>query len=68
MKRTLTTTEAAWFAGVEPRSFTRWARHRGITPLHRVRIGRSTITVWSVRSLLAATHLPARLDQEAAAC
>ena len=67
MRRTLTTTEAAWLSGVDPRSFTRWARHHGITPLHRVRVGRSTLTVWSVRSLLAATHPVARLDQHAAA-
>jgi hypothetical protein len=43
---TWTTAEAAHAAGVHPSSFARWAKARGLEPLHRVRIGRSTVTVW----------------------
>lgn len=50
--RTLTTTQAAHLAGVDPRLFARWARNHGLTPLHRVRIGRSTVTVWSADALM----------------
>ena len=50
--KTLTTTQAAKLAGVDPRKFAQWARARGLEPLHRVRVGRSTLTVWSYASLL----------------
>lgn len=52
--KTLTTTAAAKLAGVDPRLFRRWARARNLEPLHRVRVGRSTLTVWSEAELLAA--------------
>ena len=52
--KTLTTAQAAHLAGVDPRLFARWARARNLAPLHRVRIGRSTVTVWSYDALLAA--------------
>ena len=68
MKRhTLTTTEAAWFLGIDPRSFGRWARERGIAPERRMRIGRSTITVWSVAKLTEATRIT-QLDLDPVAC
>ena len=51
--KTLTTTAAAKLAGVNPRSFARWARDHDLHPLHRVRIGRSFVTVWSEAELLA---------------
>lgn len=54
-RRTLTTTEAAYYVGVDPRSFARWARRRGLQPVRRLRIGRSTVTVWSVARLIDAT-------------
>lgn len=56
MKPTLTTTQAAYLCGVDPRSFTRWAREHGVTPLRRQRIGRSTVTVWATSALLNATR------------
>jgi hypothetical protein len=52
--KTLTTAEAARLAGVDPRVFRRWARNHNLEPLHRVRIGRSTVTVWSEAELLVA--------------
>ncbi|HEU4543000.1 MAG TPA: hypothetical protein VFR23_17855 [Jiangellaceae bacterium] len=55
-RRTLTTSEAAWLCGQDPRSFARWARDRGLEPERRQRIGRSTVTVWSIRRLLDATR------------
>lgn len=56
MKRTMTTAEASSALGIDPRSLARWARARGVEPEHRVRIGRSTVTVWSVAKLAAATR------------
>lgn len=62
MKRqTFTTTEAAYLAGVPARSFSRWARERGIDPVRRMRIGRSTVTLWARADLLAASQLDADL-------
>ena len=55
MRTTLTTTEAATLLGVDPRSFARWAYHHGVRPMHRVRIGRSTVTAWSMVDLAKAT-------------
>ena len=55
MRTTLTTTEAATMLGVDPRSFARWAYAHGVRPLHRVRIGRSTVTAWSMTDLAKAT-------------
>lgn len=51
MRPTLTTREAAYLVGVDPRSFHRQAKARDIHPLHRVRIGRSIVTVWSRHTL-----------------
>ena len=51
VRTTLTTTEAASFIGINPRSFRRWARNHGVEPLHRVRVGRSTVTAWSMADL-----------------
>jgi hypothetical protein len=56
---TVTTTEAAWLLGLAPGSFARWARDHGVTPLRRQRIGRSTVTVWSVAALRTASAPPA---------
>ena len=55
MRTTLTTTEAARMLGVDPRSFARWAYAHGVHPLHRVRVGRSTVTAWSMADLARAT-------------
>ena len=41
--------------GVDPRSFARWAYAHGVRPLHRVRIGRSTVTAWSMTDLARVT-------------
>jgi len=51
VRRTFTTTEAAEAMGVDPRSFARWARVRGVVPVRRMRIGRSFVTLWSVAQL-----------------
>lgn len=51
-RQTLTTAEAAHVAGVDPRSFARWARQRGIEPVHRVRVGRSYVTCWPIKALI----------------
>lgn len=57
MKRTLTTAEAATVLGHPPGSFHRWATtHLHVQPLRRIRIGRSTVTVWSVQALTDATQ------------
>ena len=64
MRQTFTTTEAAHLAAVDPRSFSRWARERGITPLRRMRIGRSYVTLWARTDLLGA----AQLDTVQTAC
>lgn len=55
MKRTLTTTEASYVTGIPARSFARWARRHGVYPLRRQRIGRSTVTVWSITDLTRAS-------------
>lgn len=54
-RSTLTTTEAAYILGIDPKSFARWARALGITPLRRQRIGRSTVSVWSITDLVTAS-------------
>lgn len=63
-RRNVTTTEAAYLAGVDPRSFSRWARDRDLAPVSRMRIGRSWVTLWSVSSLMRASLLA----NEGAAC
>lgn len=69
MKRTLTTSEAALLYSFPPGSFARWARARGVEPLRRMRIGRSTMTVWSIAALADATRpVSTVLDAERAAC
>ena len=62
MRTTLTTTEAAAMLGVDPRSFARWAYAHGVRPLHRVRIGRSTVTAWPMADLARVTA-PALSDE-----
>lgn len=56
-RQTLTTTEAARAANVDPRSFARWARKRGVAPIRRVRIGRSYVTCWPLDTLKRAAKL-----------
>lgn len=56
IRATLSTVEAATFLGIDPKSFRRWARALGVEPIRRQRIGRSTVTVWSVASLTEATR------------
>jgi len=63
-RQTFTTTDAAHIAAVDPRSFVRWARERGIEPVRRMRIGRSTVTLWARADLLAATRQPTQLDAD----
>lgn len=46
-----TTSQAAYLLGVDPRSFTRWARKHGIAPHGRQRIGRSFVTWWAMDDL-----------------
>jgi phage terminase Nu1 subunit (DNA packaging protein) len=67
-RQTFTTTEAASLTDVDPRSFTRWARERGIEPVRRMRIGRSTVTLWSLAALKQATRETAQLDTAKTAC
>jgi hypothetical protein len=55
-RQTLTTKEAAFLLGKDPRSFARWARKIGVEPLRHQRIGRSTIAVWSITALTEATR------------
>ncbi len=52
---TLTTAEAAFLLGLSPGSLARWCRAHGVQPLCRMRVGRSTITVWRVADLKAAS-------------
>jgi hypothetical protein len=51
VKATVTSTEAALLLRMDPRSFPRWARALGVEPVRRQRIGRSTVTVWSLAEL-----------------
>lgn len=51
-RQTLTTAEAAYFVGVDPRAFARWARAHDLTPRHRVRVGRSTVCAWVLDDLI----------------
>ena len=44
------------------RSFARWAYNHGVRPLHRVRIGRSTVTAWSMADLARVTAPEIRED------
>jgi hypothetical protein len=53
VKLTVSTREGAALVGVTERSFHRWAAERDIHPERRQRIGRSTITVWSVAAIRA---------------
>lgn len=55
MRTTLTTIEASTLLGVDPRSFARWARQHSITPMHSVRVGRSTVTAWAMADLARVT-------------
>lgn len=64
MTRTLTTEQAAWMLGLPPASFARWARERGVEPLHTVRVGRSTVTAWDPVALGQASA-PAELARAA---
>jgi hypothetical protein len=50
-RRVLTTTEAAWLTGMDPRHFPAYARARGVENLGRVRIGRSYVTRWAVEDV-----------------
>jgi hypothetical protein len=52
---TITTAEAAFLLGIPAGSFARWARDHGVEPLRGQRIGRSTITVWSIAQLRTAS-------------
>lgn len=54
MRLTLTTGEAAQLLGLNPHRFAEWARAAQVEPLRRVRIGRSTVTVWSIADIRAA--------------
>lgn len=57
MRKTVTTAEAAFILGKDPKSFARWARTVGVQPLRRQRIGRSTVSVWSIAQLEEATRV-----------
>lgn len=54
MRLTVSTREAAQLLGLNPHRFAEWARAADVEPLHRVRIGRSTLTVWSIADIRAA--------------
>lgn len=54
MKLTVTTSEAAQLLGLNPHRFAEWARAADLVPLRRARIGRSTVTVWSIADIRAA--------------
>jgi hypothetical protein len=51
---TVTTGEGAFLLGIPPGSFARWCRDHGVEPLRQQRIGRSTVTVWSIAALRTA--------------
>lgn len=62
-RHTVTTAEAAWLLGIPAGSLARWARQHGVTPLRTQRIGRSTVTVWPLAALRAASAPPAETPQ-----
>jgi hypothetical protein len=54
VKLTVSTREAAQLLGLNPHRFAEWARAAELLPLRRIRIGRSTLTVWSIADIRAA--------------
>ncbi|MBD3781685.1 MAG: hypothetical protein IE926_01835 [Micrococcales bacterium] len=50
----VSTATAAHRVGVSVEHFYVWARRRGVTPVHRVRVGRSTVAAWSLSAVLDA--------------
>ena len=54
LKVTVSTREASSLLGLNPHRFAEWARAADIKPLRRTRIGRSTVTVWSIADITAA--------------
>lgn len=57
MARLLTTTEAAYYAGIERRRFRDWAAERGLRPTtERQRLGRSYVTLWLMADIIDAAR------------
>lgn len=52
MRTVVSSSEAALLLAMDARTFPRWARGRGITPLGRVRIGRSWVTRWALADIV----------------
>lgn len=59
MRTALSTSEAAWLLELDPRSFPRMARRHGVRPVGTVRVGRSTVTRWSVEDVERLAPVPA---------
>jgi hypothetical protein len=56
-RRTVNTKEAAFLLRLDAKSFAREMRKRGVEPERTQRIGRSTVTVWDLQKLRAATAI-----------
>lgn len=50
----VTTEAAAHRVGVSVEYFYVWAQRRGVEPVHRARVGRSTVAAWSLGAVLDA--------------
>lgn len=56
--RVVTTAMAAQAAGKSVRAFRVWARRHAVSPAARVRVGRSTHSLWDVEDVLDAITPP----------
>lgn len=53
---TVSTSAAAARVGVPLEQFPTWAKRRGLKATHRVRVGRSTVSAWSLSAVLDAAR------------
>jgi hypothetical protein len=58
MKRVVSSSEAAFLLGLDPRHLPAYCRERRIEPLGKVRVGRSWVTRWAIEDILAIAPVP----------
>ncbi|MDE9364569.1 hypothetical protein PZ938_03045 [Luteipulveratus sp. YIM 133132] len=51
----ISTKDAAALVDVNERGFQTWAKRRGIEPVRRIRLGRTTYALWDADEVLAGT-------------
>ena len=60
----LSTADAAVLANVSPGAFHAWAKRRGLKPIGKARVGRSTKNLWDGDAVLDATRTRPDYSQE----